>query len=106
MVRASVIALTALVAACTTPAKLYESGPRLTVASAKPAKAFALCVAETMRRAQTVRDDGTRYWIMETDLYGSPTFRWDFEPRGSGSVAEFRSAFPYRVGLDKVRACA
>jgi hypothetical protein len=98
------IAALALSGCATTPAGLASTEVKKTVASAKPAKEFALCVAENLPGA-TLRDDGTRYWVL-MDVFGVPRFRWDFIPTESGSIAEARSTAIGNSGAKDAEKCA
>lgn len=87
-------------------ASISQKPAQMVIASAKPPQAFANCVADNFRGANSVRNDGDHYWIVSQ--FGlSAIIRWDFIPKDGGSVAELRSS-PHigGSGETKVRACA
>jgi hypothetical protein len=96
----------ALAGCAASAAGLERTAPRLTIESARPPAAFATCAAEAFLADNQLRTDGSRWWVLRMNGWGVPVVRWDFEPRGSGSVAILRATSPFGEGADKVRACA
>ena len=96
----------ALAGCAASAAGLERTAPRLTIESARPPAAFAACAAEAFLADNQLRTDGTRWWVLRMNGWGVPVVRWDFEPRGSGSIAVLRATSPFGEGADKVRACA
>lgn len=104
MKQAFIIAALALGGCAVTPAGLASTEVKRTIASAKPAKDFALCVAENLPDAE-MRDDGNRYWVV-FKIFDIPRIRWDFTPSGTGSIAETRSTAIGNSGAREAQACA
>lgn len=104
MKQIALITALALAGCTTTPAGLAKTGIKETIPSEKPAKEFALCVAERVPGA-TLRDDGERYWVL-VDVWGVPRFRFDFIPSETGSIAEMRSTAVGKSGVKDIRRCA
>ena len=90
----------------TSAAGLAGSDVKMTLASAKSAKDWAACSAESMIGPVDLRDDGTNYWIIRSNSFQIPTTRWDFKPSAAGSIAELRATINVNSGDERVRACA
>jgi hypothetical protein len=92
---------------CAMSAKgLEKSDLDMSVQSAKSAKDFATCSAETMIGNNQLRSEGDHYWILRFNGYGIPVARWDFKPTHGGSIAELRSTIGINSGDERIRACA
>jgi hypothetical protein len=74
--------------------------------SSKNAQAFATCVVERLSFGGQLRDDGNRYWVIRSNMYGAPITRWDFTPTEAGSRAELRTSIKINTGEGVVRDCA
>ena len=77
-----------------------------TLHSSKQPAAWATCVAERLAADVELRNDGTKFWIIRSNWYGSPIHRWDFIPTESGSRAELRSSININSGETRVKECA
>ena len=100
----ALIAALALAGCATTPDGLARKEVKSVIPSTKSAKEFATCVAENLPSA-SLRDDGERYWVVQ-DMFGFPSFRWDFIPTETGSIAETRSTALGDAGAKDAKKCA
>lgn len=98
----------ALLASCAPVSSdaVYQRAPDLTMASAKPARSFAFCVANALPEAGAPLNDGEHYWI-NRQYGGAVIERWDFLPAPGGSVAYRRSGtITKNYGAERVKRCA
>jgi len=105
MKRLIIIAALALAGCATTPAGLSKTRVEKTIASAKPAAAFATCFAESLPGTPELRSLDGKYWVL-IEVFGTPRHRWDFTPTANGSVAELRSTGLAGAESGKVERCA
>lgn len=88
------------------PDSIYRTSVEVSIPSAKPPKAFALCAIGALPDGAGLMNAGEHYWFVRTS--GGVAFeRWDFVPTASGSTAERRSGqIAAGFGTGRVRACA